>query len=56
MTTTLLDSSATLARLHIDELRRDAAKDRLARAARRERRERRRRVTIHLGLRPAAVR
>jgi hypothetical protein len=46
MTTTLLDSSATLAQLHIDELRRDAAKDRLLRVARRARRLQRRRTAV----------
>ncbi len=56
MITTFLDSSAVLAQLHIDELRRDAARDRLLRMARRARRERQRRVAVHAGLRPVAVR
>jgi hypothetical protein len=56
MSTTLMDASATLAHLHIDELLRDADQDRLVRVARRHRRERRQRVAGLRGLRPATVR
>jgi hypothetical protein len=52
----LLDTGATLAQLHIDELLRDADQDRLVRIARRHRKERRPRVAVLRGLRPATVR
>jgi hypothetical protein len=54
MSDTLLYSSAFLAQQHIDELRRDADNDRLARTARQRRRQRRR-VAMR-GLRPAVAR
>jgi hypothetical protein len=54
--TTLLDTSAVLAQQHIDELLRDAAKERLVRKARRSRRERRARVATNSGrLHPATT-
>jgi hypothetical protein len=54
MSDTLLYSSGLLAQQHIDELRRDADNDRLARAAR-QRRRRRRRVALR-ALRPVTAR
>ncbi len=55
MSDTLLYSSSLLAQGHIDELRRDAAKDRLVRIARKNRRDRRRVASLR-GLRPATAR
>jgi hypothetical protein len=52
----LLDASAVLAQEHIDELRRDAAKQRLVRAVRRRRRERRPSMATGGRLRAATVR
>jgi hypothetical protein len=55
--TTLLDPSAVLAQQHIDELLRDAARERLVRSARRPRRGHQTRVSTTGGaLRPAATR
>lgn len=56
MSAILLDTGATLAQLHIDELLRDADQDRLVRLARSHRRERRQRAAVLRGLRPATVR
>ncbi len=56
---TLLDYGATMAELRIDDLRREAARERLARGAtRRTRRHRRaaRRVASRGGLHPATAR
>ncbi|HZD69964.1 MAG TPA: hypothetical protein VFA45_13985 [Actinomycetes bacterium] len=48
--------SGRLAQQHLDDLRRDAAKQRLVRSVRRQRRQRRQRVGAHAGLRPATAR
>ena len=45
--------SGRLAQQHLDDLRRDAAKQRLVRSVRRQRRQR---VGAHAGLRPATAR
>ena len=55
MNVTLLDYSASLAQAHIDELRREGAKMRLAGSVRRRRRERRR-ADARVRMRPATAR
>ena len=56
MTTTLFDYDNSLVQQHIEDLRRDAAKARLARGVRRNRRQRRHEVSAHGTLRPARAR
>lgn len=51
MTNILFDYDNNLVQQHIDELRRDADKARLARGARRSRRQRRQQVAAHRALR-----
>jgi hypothetical protein len=50
---TILNASAVFAQQHIDELRREAARERLVRKARRQRRQRRSQVAPAGRLRPA---
>ena len=56
MTDSLSYFGALLAQEHIDELRDQAANERLVRRARQSRRARRRHADVLVGLRPAAVR
>jgi hypothetical protein len=56
MTNTLFDYDNSLVQQHIEDLRRDAAKARLARGIRRNRRQRRQHVAAHGTLRPAQAR
>ncbi len=56
MVRTLLDYSAAMAELRIDDLHREAARERLARGARRRRRKSARRVASRGGLQPATAR
>ena len=56
MTYTLFDYDHSLVQQHIDDLRRDAAKARLARSVRRNRRQRRQQVAVHGTLRPVQAR
>ncbi len=53
---TLLDYGATMAELRIDDLRREAARERLARGATRRHRRAARRVASRGGLHPATAR
>jgi hypothetical protein len=56
MTNTLYDYDSSLVQQHIEDLRRDATKARLARGLRRNRRQRRQAVSAHRSLRPAQAR
>jgi hypothetical protein len=56
MTNTLYDYDNNLVQQHIEDLRRDAAKARLARGLRRNRRQRRHATSVHGTLRPLPVR
>jgi hypothetical protein len=56
MTYTLFDYDHSVVQQHVDELRRDADRARLARSARRSRRQRRQQVATRSALRPAQAR
>jgi hypothetical protein len=56
MTNNLFDYDYGLVQQHIEDLRRDAAKARLARGVRRNRRQRRQDMASHGTLRPAQAR
>lgn len=56
MTNTLFDYDYGLVQQHIEDLRRDAAKARLARASRRIRRQRRQATSSHRTLRALPIR
>jgi hypothetical protein len=56
MTNTLFDYDHSLVQQHIEDLRRDAAKARLARGVRRDRRHRRQQVAVGRTLRPVQAR